>query len=239
MKRFFKIVKVLFVSGLVVFLYGFSAHRNALKKIEHIAIKIENDSHLYVTKTTVNKMLKQKLESLKTPLKEGLFLNNLETALRANALVENAEVFRNIKGDLGVIIKQKTPLARVIGNKEVFYIDSNGGKMPLSKNFSASVPLVSGILYDDNLDSVYKLALYIQNDGFFKKQIIGINKDENNEFELNTRLGNALVELGNLENMQGKLNNLKAYYLNAIQNKSINKYKKINLKYNNQVVCTK
>ncbi|MCF6212995.1 MAG: hypothetical protein L3J45_03120 [Flavobacteriaceae bacterium] len=239
MKRFIKIIKVLFVSGLVVFLYGFSANRNAQNRIKNISIKIENDSHLFLTKNTVNKMLKQKLTSLKTQSKEALFLNDLEATLRANALVENAEVFRNIKGDLGVIIKQKTPLARVMGNKEVFYIDSKGGKMPLSKNYSANVPLVSGITNEEALDSVYKLLLFIHTDAFFKKQIIGINKNENNEFELSTRLGNALVLFGHLENLQGKLNNLKAYYLNAIQNKSVNRYKKINLKYSNQVVCTK
>lgn len=239
MKRFFKILKVLFVITLIVFLYGFSAHRNTKKTIKKIDVSIVNDAHLFLSYETVNKMLKQKLETLKTQPKEVLFLNDLEAVLQANALVENAEVYIDIKGNLGVIITQKTPIARQIGGNETFYIDSQGGKMPLSKNYSASVPLVLGVTTKEDLKSVYKLAMLIRADAFLKKQIIGINKNKNNEFELSTRVGKAVVLVGNLDNMQHKLNNLKAYYINAIQNKSVNRYKKINLKYSNQVVCTK
>lgn len=239
MKSFFKISKILFVSALVIFLYGFSMNRNTKKVIKDIDVIIVNNSHLFLTYETVDKMLKQKLGRPNSQSKEILFLNDLEETLRANAFIENVEVFMNIKGRLGVVIKQKTPIARLINNRAAFYIDSRGGKMPLSDNYSASVPLISGVTTEEDLKLVHKLALFIQNDAFFKKQIIGIKKNSNNEFELKTRLGNAAVLLGNLNNMRNKLNNLKAYYLNAIQNKSINKYKKINLKYSNQVVCTK
>jgi len=154
-------------------------------------------------------------------------------------VVENAKISRTIKGDLGVIIRQKTTIARILNSKNVYYLDSNGGKMPLSKNYSASVPLVLGISNENDLKLAFKLASYIYNDAFYKKQIIGITKNSNNEFELQTRLGKATILFGSINNMPLKLNNLKAYYLQAIQNKSVNKYKKINLKYSNQVVCTK
>jgi cell division protein FtsQ len=239
MKIFYKIFKILFVSALIVFLYSFSSIRNSYKLHNKVAIKITNDTHLFLPYKTVDKMLKQKINSYKSSVKEVVFLNDLENSLRANALVENAEVYRTIKGDLGVIIKQKTPIARLLNNKNVYYIDSKGGKMPLSKYYSAPVPLILGISNKNDFKLVYKLALYIYNDAFYKKQIIGITKNNNNEFELQTRLGSAKVLLGNLDNMELKMNNLKAYYLDAIQNKSVNRYKKINLKYSNQVVCTK
>jgi len=239
MKSFLKIFKILFVSTLIVFLYGFSSMRNSVKLSEKVAVKITNDTHLFLPYKTVDKMLKQKIKTHKSTTKEVVFLNDLENSLQANALVENAEVYRSITGGLGVIIKQKTPIARLIDNATVYYIDSKGGKMPLSKNYSASVPLIMGISNQKDLNTVYKLALYIYNDTFYKKQIIGITKNKYNEFELQTRLGKARVLFGNLDNMNLKFNNLKAYYLDAIQNKSVNKYKKINLKYSNQVVCTK
>jgi len=239
MKIFIKIFKVLFVSILVVFLYSFSIIRNTHKPLGKVAIKITNDTHLFLPYKTVDKMLKQKIIASNSTTKEVVFLKDLEKYFQANALVENAEVYRTIKGNLGVIIKQKTPIARVLNNNTVYYLDSNGGKMPLSKNYSASVPLILGVSNKNDLKLVFKLASYIYNDAFYKKQIIGITKNKNNEFELQTRLGKAAVLFGNLENLPLKFNNLKAYYLQAIQNKSVNKYKKINLKYSNQVVCTK
>lgn len=239
MKIFIKILKVLFVSILVVFLYSFSIIRNSHKPLGKVAIKITNDIDLFLPYKTVDKMLKQKINEYNSTTKEVVFLKDLEKYFQANALVENAEVYRTIKGDLGVIIRQKTPIARVLNNNAVYYLDSNGGKMPLSKDYSASVPLILGISNENDLKLAFKLASYIYNDAFSKNQIIGVTKNINGEFELQTRLGKAEVLFGNLENMPLKLNNLKAYYLQAIQNKSVNKYKKINLKYSNQVVCTK
>jgi cell division protein FtsQ len=40
------------------------------------------------------------------------------------------------------VVKKKT--TRVFDNGKSFYIDYEGGKMPLSDNFTARVPLVSG-----------------------------------------------------------------------------------------------
>ncbi len=239
MKIFIKIFKILIISGLIIFLYGFSAIRNTRKIPDKVAIKITNDTHLFLPYKTVDKMLKQKIQTYNSATKEVVFLNDLEKTLQANTLVENAEVYRTIKGDLGVVIKQKTPIARLLNNKNVYYIDSKGGKMPLSNNYSASVPLIEGVSNEKELKDAYNLALYIYNDAFYSKQIIGLRINSNKEFELKTRLGNAKVLLGSLDNMPLKLNNLKAYYLNAIQTKEVSKYKKINLKYSHQVVCTK
>ncbi len=239
MKIFIKIFKVLFVSVVIVFLYSFSIVRNTYKPLGKVSVKITNDAHLFLPYKTVDKMLKQKIITANSTTKEIVFLKDLEKYFQANALVENAEVYRTIEGNLGVIIKQKTPIARVLNNNNVYYLDSNGGKMPLSKNYSASVPLILGVSNKNDLKQTFKLASYIYNDAFYKKQIIGITKNSNNEFELQTRLGRAKILFGSLDNMPLKLNNLKAYYLHAIQNKSVNKYKKINLKYSNQVVCTK
>jgi cell division protein FtsQ len=42
--------------------------------------------------------------------------------------------------------KTKDSIARVMNGDRSFYIDYEGGKMPLSNNFAARVPLVSGKL---------------------------------------------------------------------------------------------
>lgn len=238
-QKVFRILTILFITILLVFVYGFSANRNAQHKIKDIDIKIENNKHLYITAEAVNKMLKQKLRNLNSLSKDALFLNDLESALRTDKLVRKADVFVNIDGSLGVVIKQKIPIARVLNNKNIFYLDSDGGKMPLSQNYSATVPTISGMSSDANLNEVYKLADFVYKEPFLKGEVISINKNSNNEFELIIRDDNAVILVGSLDNLNRKSNNLKAYYLNAKQRKLTNRYKIINLKYSNQVVCTK
>ena len=50
----------------------------------------------------------------------------------------------SIDGVLKSVVKQKTPIARVFDGEDSFYIDYKGNTMPLSANFTARVPLVSG-----------------------------------------------------------------------------------------------
>jgi len=234
-----KTFKILLVIGLVVFVYGFSAIRNEHKKISDIDIEIINNKHLFITPKTVNKLLKQKLETLKNNTKDGVFLNVLETAIGTNKLIKKVDVFIDINGKLGVLIKQKTPIARVLSKEESFYVDKTGNKMPLSTNYSASVPVILGITKMADLKKAYKLLKYIYEDAFLKAEITGIELNKNREFELFMRANNAQILLGNTDDLSQKLNNFKAYYLQANKNNWIKKYKKINIKYSNQVVCTK
>jgi fructosamine-3-kinase len=50
----------------------------------------------------------------------------------------------SVDGVLKAVVEQKTPVARVFANEGSFYIDYEGNKMPLSANYTARVPLVSG-----------------------------------------------------------------------------------------------
>ena len=239
MKRYIGYIKGLFLIVLIAFLFGFSSKRNKVKKIDDIKIMFENGDNLFITYEMVNKLLIQNYKELQSQPKENIFLNKLEKTLLSNEMIENAEVFLSIDGQLGAIITQKTPIARVNQDEQSYYIDSKGKKMPLSSNYSARVPIVEGISNGQVSNDTYTLAKMVYDDDFLKKQIVGIEQLENNEFILKTRIGDQIVELGDLRNIDIKIKKLKAFYQKTMQDKTLDKYKKINLVYNDQVVCTK
>lgn len=239
MKRYIGYIKGLFLIVLIAFLFGFSSKRNKVKKIDDIKIMFENGDNLFITYEMVNKLLIQNYKELQSQPKENIFLNKLEKTLLSNEMIENAEVFLSIDGQLGAIITQKTPIARVNQDEQSYYIDSKGNKMPLSSNYSARVPIVEGISNGQVSNDTYTLAKMVYEDDFLKKQIVGIEQLENNEFILKTRIGDQIVELGDLRNIDIKIKKLKAFYQKTMQDKTLDKYKKINLVYNDQVVCTK
>ncbi|HBS12327.1 MAG TPA: hypothetical protein DEO36_07270 [Flavobacteriaceae bacterium] len=154
-------------------------------------------------------------------------------------MIEKAEVFMNVNGELGAVIIQKTPIARVNQGSTAYYIDRNGRKMPLSSSFSARVPIVEGIQKGIISDEVFKLVTVIYNDEFLKKQIVGVEQISTKEFVLKTRIGNQTVELGSLNELDQKIKKLKVFYQKAINGKILENYKTINLEYANQVVCSK
>ncbi|RPD91675.1 hypothetical protein EGM88_14645 [Aureibaculum marinum] len=239
MKKLIPFVKGVMLFVFVVFLYGFSSARNSAKKIKNVNINFENGDNLFITYETVNKLLVQNYGQLQSQSKEELFLNKLEETLLSNEMIENAEVFVDVSGELGVSVKQKMPIARVNDGGVAYYMDSKGKKMPLSSNYSARVPIVEGVENNHLSSELFKLVSVIDNDDFLKKQIVGIVQLPKNEFVLKTRLGNHQVELGTLKQLDKKIKKLKVFYQKVINDKTLDNYKKINLEYNNQVVCTK
>jgi cell division protein FtsQ len=111
--------------------------------------------------------------------------------------------------------------------------------MPLSPQHSARVPLVTGVVKKEDLEAVYRMALKVYTDPFLKAYITEIHQAENKEISLKMRLLEFEVIVGTLENLDEKMNNLKAFYQKAKKDKVLDVYKSVNLQFESQVVCTK
>lgn len=61
----------------------------------------------------------------------------------------------------------------------------------------------------------------------------------NKEVELIPRVGRFRIVLGSLDDFEEKLNKLRLFYDQAIPKVGWDKYSVIDLKYKNQIVCTK
>lgn len=232
-------IKSLLLVGVVAFLVGFSHERNIEKKVHDIAIEFEEGNLLFMDHEMVNKLLIQNGKTVKNEPKTVIDLHKLEANVLSHPMVESASVFLTVDGLLKTKIKQRTPIARVISDTKSYYIDKQAKTMPLSENHSARVLLVYGNINEDDNKAIQYLVTNILNDEFLKKQIISVRKSIDEEFILNTRIGDHIIELGNLDDLESKFKDLKAFYNKTMIDQTIDNYTSINLKYSNQVVCTK
>jgi len=242
MKKYIIHIKFILLFALIVSLYGFASFRNANKTEKNIDIVFENGENLFISYEMVNKLLIQNLNSNKNQSKENINLNNLEKFVQSNDMIENAEIFLNINGDLGAIITQRTPVLRVANDSKSYYYDRLGERMILSDNYSARVPISTSEINSNNCKDVIYLANQIKNDEFLKKQIIGVSQIEGdgvNQFELKTRIGNQTIIFGNLNRTEEKIKKLKVFYQKMMSDSIMTDYKTINLKFKDQVVCAK
>lgn len=237
MKQQLNLIKILILTGLVIGLYSFTNIKNGKREVTDLNIIFEGDNNLFLTQSNVSKLLIQNQNGLTDKAKRIIDLNLLETALKSNPMIKKAEVYMSIDGVISAEIEQKRPLARVLGDE--FYIDDTGSWMPLSKNYTARVPLVTGDIERDKLNSIYSISKFIDADPFLKKQIIEIRQESKNNYVLRLRRNNLLVELGDLNLMEKKFNNLKAFYQKALKDDVLDAYSKINLRFSSQVICTK
>lgn len=171
---------MLALCGLVIFLYAFASHKNDVRNVSKPKVEFVGENSLFITHENVSKLLIQNRKGLKNVTKETLALNELENVLKSNPMIKSAEVYVAVNGTLNAKVEQKTPIARVSTNAS-YYIDDEGSFMPLSSNYSARVPLVTGYVEKNNLKNIFEVAEKIQNDDFLKKHVIEIHQSLNQE----------------------------------------------------------
>ncbi len=237
MKNKWAYIKISVMLILMIFLVGFTNHRHNSKKVKAININYQQENQLFVDKETVNKLLIQNKKHVENLSLEHLDLKVIENLVEAHPMVENAEVFTDINGVLFTEITQRKPIARVISSEQ-YYIDSNGKKMPLSQNHTARVPIIWGIK-DQQINDVFQLLKFLQQDLFLKQNVTEIRTYPNAQFGLNFRQQNFKIFIGRVDNLNQKFMNFKAFYVKAKKDKLLEKYKRIDLQYGNQVVCEK
>lgn len=179
----------------------------------------------------------------------SLNLKLIEQDIEQLPFVDSAEVFLNQKQELHVNVFQKRPILRIINNDNVsYYLTNKNQKMPLSTNFTARVPIAMGNVLSNKSakrDSIFQNALFelitaLRQDTFFNAFIDQIIVDENGEIELVPLSGTHTVLFGFAhEQISKKLQRLKTFYKEAMPRKGWNTYEKLNVKFDNQIVCVK
>ena len=232
-------VRLVLMLALVIFLFSFTSKRNNSRKLTKSTVIFVGDNAPFVDQQMVNKLLIENRKDAQSIGKDKLDLNKLEKILNAQEMIEKSDVFVSIDGVLKAVVKQKTPVARFFDGDDSFYIDYKGNRMPLSANFTARVPLVSGEITKKNSKDLAELFRIIYNDAFLKKNIIGIQIMPNGSLKMLNRNFSYQIDFGRAIRMKAKFNNYKAFFQKAILDSSLYKYKKIDLRFAQQVVCTK
>lgn len=245
----------------MVLCIGFSSKEQNDLTCSEIKIKInEEDGHYFIEEDDIRNLLSDKGKDVRGLKLNAINIGLLEKILKNNPFVANAEVFSTIDGKVSISISQRRPLVRIINNAdEQYYIDSEGKYMPLSEKYTARVVVANGHILnrygekevmtkekcDDCFPSqrisgeIFKVASFIDNDPFWKAFVEQIYVTADQELELIPKVGDFKILIGDSSNLELKLKTLLVFYKKALSRVGWDKYSVINLKYKDQVVCTR
>lgn len=227
-----------------------------------LSISIDGDNGNYFIEN--NDVIQLLNDKDKQPV--GKLLNEINTALleniiNSNPYVANAEVFSTLDGVLHITIRQRNPIIQILNNAgESYYIDEDAYLMPISENYTPDVIVASGQITEpytrkkinsisfNPSDSVNKylvpeqlfsIAKYLQTDSVANALFTQIYVNENNEIELVPRIGDHIILIGDAANFKKKVDMLLMLYRKGLNKTGWTQYSSINLKFNNQVICTR
>jgi len=259
-----KVLKIsawsLFLIGTMVLLSFVNGNYDTIACREPIVNIDKSNGHDFVTEASVLEKLNDMGYSFNNQTLGEIEIDRIEQSLLEMPGVKNAEVFKYNSGTVQIEIFQRKPIARVIlkGGLISFYLDENGEKMPLSDNYVAKVPVFNGnidevynrstikeLMENDSLkevsvlDDIYDVALLLDENEFMRAQIVQIYFNKENEMEMIPRVGNHRILFGDAKGADIKFKKMTRFYTEVIDPKELNLYDTLNIKYINQIICSK
>ncbi|MDY6800837.1 MAG: hypothetical protein SVU94_06405 [Bacteroidota bacterium] len=263
MKKLKDILIWVFVVAYLAVSMSFVTKKRKLVVCHSINVTIMDSSrNQFVTQSDIIEFLRQPDMNVVGNSISSINTKKIETEILTYHSVKNAEVFVNVNGEINVEVTQRKPIVRIINKKgESYYIDQEGAIMPLLDKYASHVLIANGHIVEPfevyrthkiNCESnekgveknrlicdLFKLCKFIDEHKFWKAQIEQVYVNDEMEFELIPRVGAHQIFFGDINNYQKKFRNLEAFYHQGLNNVGWNKYDKINLEFENQVICTK
>ena len=164
---------------------------------------------------------------------------SIEEILHKNPMIKAVECYKTPSGIVNIHIEQRCPKFRVVGFGS-YYVDMDRKTLPVSANYAAYVPVVSGrVTVSMAKGKLFDFVTFLEDNPFWNAQIEQIYVRDDLKIELVPRVGDAIIMLGTLDNFQSKLEKLHKLYVYGFNEIGWNRYATIDLQFKNQIVCTK
>lgn len=257
MIKIIKKILIIIPALYLIIMPAFLAHISDSVLCGGINISIDDSSdYQFVSKRGISNLIAQNNTKVLGKAIKDLSISEIENRIAQLRELKEAEVYTTIDGILHVSVDQRNPVMRVIADGGDFFIDEEGvvirrkglynprlhiigGNINITSAMLNGVSVLDTSIKNTILKDVFHLINYINSDNFWSAQIDQIYVDNDDEFDLYPRLGNNIVHLGTIEDLEGKLRNLETFYKDVLPEVGWNKYELINLEFKDQIVCRK
>ena len=254
---------VLLIAGITT-LFAFVQKQEDELLCSKLSITILKDTlreNYFVEEDDIRDLIAQRFGQIENAPLKKVDVNYLEKLMYVNPWIAHAEVYHGIDGTVDVEIEQRQAILRIINSSgESYYIDTQGRLMLWSAVYTSRILIASGNIkekYSDKhvagakeinngtlktpalLHDLYTMAKFILADEFWSAHVEQIYVNEKEEIELVPKVGNHKIIFGGADEMAEKFWKLKVFYQEGLNYIGWENYDTLNLKFKDQVVCTK
>ncbi len=191
------------------------------------------------------------IETIGVPLKD-VDLEQIAQHLQENPYIEKVNEVRFSSTRLRIVVTLKNILLHVYAQDgSQYFVDENGFMLPFSMVVTENVPIANGKIPDtfvqgknvknsgSNLQRVFRIASYMNNDDFYRAQFRQLYVTNTNEVILVPTIGRHKVIFGTDKDMEEKLFNLKQAYQQGLAYMGMDQYATLDVRYKNRVIAKK
>ena len=240
MKKKTKIISIALVALLVLLVLAANIwRRQSLVR----GVKVDIDylgGDTLVTDQQVEGQICAAMPHLTTTMLRDVDLKAVEQAAAASPYLYNCKAGTSISRNVVLFASQRRPIVRVCTQEE-YYLDETGHKIPPSNVGSSNVIVASGNIptKGKGQSDVWTLARYLYEHPDLSPLFDQIYRDTKGDLFLTPKMGNHLVQIGSVEDLDQKFHNLMAFYTRGLPRVGWERYRQVSVKYRGQVVCTR
>ena len=236
LRKLLYVISLLVVVALVVVLKR--NHNSQICTDVQILIDAPIEKQLVTKKRIQDNLNSWYQEGLSGVQNQDIDLADIEARLEGLAPVQNAEVSFDLRGVLKIQIDQEIPVVRVIQSTgESFYISKRNVQIPVSESDVARVPIANGRFSKSMITKVYTLSTYVYENEFMEALTEQIFVDDNSDLVIVPKIKNQRIIVGDTTDVPAKFEKLIDFYKHGLNHIGWDKYRIVNLKYKDQIVC--
>jgi cell division protein FtsQ len=176
-------------------------------------------------------------------------LKEIETKLKVDRHIQDAQLFGDLKGNLIVNVELRRPIARIVQqDASDAYIAEDGVIMPVSEKYTSRVMLLSGSMMKKLLESqdlnkteegkqILEMIRFIHEERFWKAQVAQMDIDNDARVTIFPQVTGQKVEFGKAIDIENKFRKLMIFYKKVLPQRGWTKYERVNLEYEGQVIA--
>ena len=256
MKRYIIIILDIIIAGYIIFaVTSFNNPKRLVTKCTKVEIDIADETtYGFLDAKEIKAILERKGIYPMGRRLDDISPRNIESILNHSPFVSTAQCHKTIDGHVVITVTQRSPLVRIKSERgDDYYLDENGVIMPNSKYVSDLIIVTGEVSRTFARRYISILARVIMSDDFWRNNIVQINVQHDLGIEIVPRVGDHIVFLGYLPLsakqserdeevtvfVREKLKRLRNFYRYGLSVAGWNKYQRIDIQYDNQIICKK
>jgi cell division protein FtsQ len=200
----------------------------------------------FLKQSDVETLLQRSTAGVRGELLALFNLRQVEQKIKTHVWIRDVQLYFDNQDVLHVKVQEKIPLARLFTvSGGSCYLDEQGRLMPLSLEKTVKVPVFTGL--SDSvlstkpdtllLQQVFGMAQHLVGDSFWSSQVAQIDYTPAQQWELIPVVGDHIVKLGSLTDIEAKLRRLLIFYQQVLSKTGFGRYRMIDVRYDGQVLA--
>lgn len=238
MKTALKILMLIIIAGFLIVSFIGIDDKAEDKMCTGMELMVEDSLSLgLINQDEILNIIKKKKISFAGKKIKEINMGYVERVLTESPYIDTVICSLTASGKVSLTIIPKVPALHVMAaNGEEYYLDRKGADMPVG-DIKGNLSIATGkITKDFARKHLAPLASCIQDSAFWRAQIQQIDVVAPNDIRLYTRLADHTILLGSATNIPDKLWRLRVFYEKALKETGWNKYKTLNVEFDNIVV---